>query len=324
MDSVVLASPENYKISYSLNPLTNKKSVVDPKKAMEQFQRLKVRIESHHIPVHVIDAKTVDPKYPDLVFVSNSALILRGSKVAILSRYANPERQGEEERVGAYLKHVLGYKVISLPDIKGLYFEGQGDTRWSSPPLVVRHSLMALPQGSYQPEAGWHLWMCYGGRTTKAGIEAVTKVIQAEATKLGTLMAEPYGNASPPLVARIMPPTIHTLHIVDKKTYHLDLCFMPLINGRVLFHDSSFSVASRKEIENHFGKDKIINVPMKYMNACNSVQLNEKTLLIPKLGDGCRQWMHEKTGMRIEEVNVGEFHLAGGSVSCMVLPLWSK
>lgn len=260
MDSVVLASPENYKISYSLNPLTNKKSVVDPKKAMEQFQRLKVRIESHHIPVHVIDAKTVDPKYPDLVFVSNSALILRGSKVAILSRYANPERQGEEERVGAYLKHVLGYKVISLPDIKGLYFEGQGDTRWSSPPLVVR----------------------------------------------------------------IMPPTIHTLHIVDKKTYHLDLCFMPLINGRVLFHDSSFSVASRKEIENHFGKDKIINVPMKYMYACNSVQLNEKTLLIPKLGDGCRQWMHEKTGMRIEEVNVGEFHLAGGSVSCMVLPLWSK
>ena len=287
MDSVVLASPENYKISYSLNPLTNKKSVVDPKKAMEQFQRLKARLENH-VPVHVIDAKTVDPegKYPDLVYVSNSALILPGTKTAILARYANPERQGEEERVGAYLKHVLGYKVISLPKTEGLYFEGQGDTRWA-----------------YQPETGWHLWMCYGaGRTTKAGIEAVTKAIQAEASKLGI--------------------TIHTLHIVDKKTYHLDLCFMPLQNGRVLLHTSSFSLASRKEIENHFGKDKIINVPMKYMYACNSVQLNEKTLLIPKLGDGCRQWMHEKTGMRIEEVNLEQFHLAGGSVSCMVLPLW--
>jgi len=287
MDSVVLASPENYKVSYSLNPLTNKKSIVDPKKAMEQFQRLKARLENH-VPVHIIDAKIADPegKYPDLVFVSNSALILRGipSKVAILARYANPERQGEEERVGAYLKYMLGYKIISLPKTEGLYFEGQGDTRYS------------------YNEGKHHLWMCYGaGRTTKAGIEAVTKAIQNE--QKNTL-------------------TIHTLHIIDKKTYHLDLCFMPLINGRVLLHTSSFSVASRKEIENHFGKDKIINVPMKYMYACNSVQLNEKTLLIPKLADGCRQWMHEKTGMRIEEVNVEQFHLAGGSVSCMVLPLW--
>lgn len=291
MDGVVLVSPENYKISYSLNPLTNKKSIVDPKKAMDQFQRLKTRLENNHIPVHVIETKLADPegKYPDLVFVSNSALILRGwpgnIQVAILARYANPERQGEEDRVGAYLKHILGYKVISLPIKEGLYFEGQGDTRWS------------------YKDGKWHLWMCYGvGRTTRSGIEAVTKAIH-----------DKHG----------MAPIIHVLHIVDKKTYHLDLCFMPLRNGRVLVNDSSFSVASRKEITNHFGKDAIIHVPIKYMYACNSVELNDNTLLIPKLGNGSRQWMYEKTGMRIEEVNVDQFHLAGGSVSCMVLPLWT-
>ena len=293
MDGVVLASPDNYKISYSINPLTNKKSIVDSKKAMEQFIRLKARFENNHITVHVIDAKVADPegKYPDLVFVSNSALILRGfPKVAILARYAHPERQGEQDRVGAYLKHVLGYKVIALSDIKGLYFEGQGDTRWST------------DKGGKH-----HLWMCYGaGRTTKAGIEAVRTIILAEASKLG-----------------IAPPTIHSLQIVEKKTYHLDLCFLPILNV-VLLHGTSFSPASRKEIANHFGKDLVVNVPLKYMYACNSVILNETTLLIPKLGDGCRQWMYEKTGMRIEEINVDQFHLAGGSVSCMVLPLWSK
>ena len=314
MDGVVLASPDNYKISYSINPLTNKKSIVDSKKAMEQFIRLKARFENHHIPVHVIDAKVADPegKYPDLVFVSNSALILRGfPKVAILARYAHPERQGEQDRVGAYLKHVLGYKVIALPDIKGLYFEGQGDTRWSYQPEAGRHSTAASPLRSYQPEAGrhdkgqQHLWMCYGaGRTTKAGIEAVRGIILAEASKLG-----------------IAPPTIHSLQIVEKKTYHLDLCFLPLLNV-VLLHGTSFSPASRKEIANHFGKDLVVNVPLKYIYACNSVILNKTTLLIPKLGDGCRQWMYEKTGMRIEEVNVDQYHLAGGSVSCMVLPLW--
>ena len=320
MDGVVLVSPENYKISYSLNSLTNTKSTVDPIKAIEQFQRLKARIESHHILVHVIDAKIADPegKYPDLVYVSNSALILRGSKVAILSRYANPERQGEEERVGAYLKNILGYKVISLPKTEGLYFEGQGDTRWTT------------------KDGKWHLWMCYGGRTTKSGIEAVTKAIHNEQENTVkdltqdsglelNLTALPQELKSRPLVLTLIPcgTIIHTLHLI-KKTYHLDLCFLPLQNGRVLFHDSSFSVASRKEIENHFGKDKIINVPMKYMYACNSLEVNEKTLLIPKLGDGCRQWMYEKTGMRVEEINLEQFHLAGGSVASIVLPLWSK
>lgn len=284
MDGVVLASPDNYQISYAINPLTNKKSVVDTKKAMEQFVRLKARFEAHTIPVHVIPSQA---QYPDFVFVSNSALILRGwpTKVAILSRYAHKERRGEEERVGAYLKHVLGYKVISLPDKDGLYFEGQGDSRYSN--------------------EGRHLWMCYGtnGRSTKAGIEAVRSAIMEEALSLNWI-----------------PPTIHSLQMVEKKTYHLDLCFLPLPNGKLMLHTTSFSPASNKEIINHFGKTNVIHVPLKYLYACNSVCLDEKTLLIPKLD--CRQWMHEKTGMRIEEVNVNEFHLAGGSVSCMVLPLW--
>ena len=290
MDGVVLASPENYKIHYSINPLTNKKSVIDPKKAMDQFQRVKDRLESQNIPVHIIDSKVADPegKYPDFVYASNSALILRGwpAKVAILARYAYPERRGEEERVGAYLKHVLGYKVISLPEKEGLYFEGQGDTRWSS--------------------EGQDLWMSYGtGRTTLAGIEAVREAIMKEAVALAWA-----------------PPKIHVLHIVEKLTYHLDLCFLPLPNGRLIFHGTSFSPGSKKEIENHFGKSNCISIPLKYLYACNSVWLDEKTLLIPKL-PGCRQFMYTATKMKIIEVNVDQFHLAGGSVSCMVLPLWS-
>ena len=67
----------------------------------------------------------------------------------------------------------------------------------------------------------------------------------------------------------------------------------------------------------------IINVPLKYLYACNSVWLDENTLLIPKLPD-CRQWMYAATKMKIIEVNLNEFHLAGGSASCMVLPLWSQ
>ena len=288
MESVVLASPEFYDVKYAINPLTSNKSVVDKNKAMEQFEKLKLHFTKHSIPVHILDARTADPqgKFPDLVFVSNSALVLRGwpTKVAILARYANPERRGEELLCGAFLK-TLGYKVISLPEQEGLHYEGQGDSRWS--------------------HEGKDLWLCYGtGRTTKSGIQAVKDIILKEAIE-----------------ANWIPPTIHTLHIVEKKTYHMDLCFLPLPNDRALCHESSFDAASRKEIRNYFGKDKTIHVPLKFLYACNSVWLDEKHLLIPRLPD-CRSWMYNGSKMKIEEVNVDQFHLAGGSASCMVLALW--
>lgn len=288
MEGVVLASPEFYDVKYAINPLTNNTSVVDKKKAMEQFEKLKTHFTKHNIPVHVMDAKVADPqgKFPDLVFVSNSALILRGwpTKVAILARYANPERRGEELACGAFLK-TLGYKVISLPEQEGLQYEGQGDSRWS--------------------HEGKDLWLCYGtGRTTKSGIQAVKEAILKEA-----------------ILANWIPPTVHTLHIVEKKTYHMDLCFLPLPNDRVLCHESSFDAASRKEIRNYFGRDKTIHVPLKFLYVCNSVWLDEKHLLIPRLPE-CRSWMYNASKMKIEEVNVDQFHLAGGSASCMVLALW--
>jgi len=285
MDGVVLASPEFYEIRYAINPLTNAKSIVNKERALAEFEKVKSKLEKHKIPVHILEA---DSKFPDLVFVSNSALILRGwpQKVAILARYAHPERRGEELILGEFLKNKLGYKVISLPEQEGLYYEGQGDSRWSND--------------------GKDLWLCYGtGRTTKAGIEAVKAAILKEA-----------------LESKWLPPTVHTLQMVEKKTYHLDLCFLPLPNGICLLHESSFSAASRKELRNHFGKDKTLHVPIKYMYACNSVWLDEKHLLIPRLPD-CRQWLYNGSKMKIEEVTVDQYHLAGGSVSCMVLALWS-
>ena len=61
MNGVVLAYPDHYRIDYAINPLTNKKSVVDTQKAMDQFKRLKARFESHAIPVHVVDTQIADP-----------------------------------------------------------------------------------------------------------------------------------------------------------------------------------------------------------------------------------------------------------------------
>lgn len=179
-----------------------------------------------------------------------------------------------------------GYTIIRLPEEEGLVFEGQGDCRWS--------------------HGGRHLWMGYGsGRTTLRGIEAVKKVLK----DLGLGIE------------------VHPLHIRDRRTYHLDLCLCPLPNGKVLWHASSFLPAGRATIERVFGSSALVNVPMKYIYGCNSVVLDSRTLLVPKLAaEGYRAWLLGATGLRILEVNVGEFQKAGGSISCMVLitrpPAW--
>ena len=289
MEGVILASPDFYNVKYAINPLTNIEAPMDREKAMKQFERLKNSFIKHNIKVHILDAKIADPhgQFPDLVFVSNSALILRGwpTKVAILSRYANPERRGEELKVGAYLRDILGYKVISLPEEENLYYEGQGDSRWS--------------------HDGKDLWLCYGtGRTTKSGIAAVREAILKEA-----------------LETNWMPPIIHSLHIVEPVTYHLDLCFLPLPNLKIILHEKSFSTESRKEIRDHFGKENVLDVPLNFIYACNSVWLNHKHLLVPKLADS-KKWAYTGSDMKTEGIDVDSFHLAGGSVSCMVLALW--
>lgn len=201
--------------------------------------------------------------------------------LAILSRFAVSDRRGEEEIVGTWLR-LAGYRVIRLPDEDGLYFEGLGDCRWS--------------------HGGRHLWIGFGaGRTTRRGAEAVRDLLK------------PLGIE------------VHPLHIQDRRTYHLDLCLCPLPGGgdRALWHAGSFLPAGRAELERVFGRrGALINVPGDLMFACNGVVLDERTLLVPKIVGG-RAWLraHIGGGCRIEEVNVGEFQLAGGAVSCMSLVL---
>jgi N-dimethylarginine dimethylaminohydrolase len=149
---------------------------------------------------------------------------------------------------------------------------------------------------------GQHLWLAYGqGRTSRAGAEEVRRLV------------------------RILTPdvSVHLLRIVSPRTYHLDLCFLPIGERRVLVQYGSFAAAGLSEIARVFGATGLIRVPPRYLFACNSVVVPAAGVLIaPKVGaEGYRTWLARKTGMRIVEVNVSEFQKAGGAVACMVLPV---
>jgi len=278
-NTFILGSPEFYNVEEAggLNELGKKK-------AEEQFLRLEQHIESHGITVEVVPG---DKEHYDSVYITNSALII--NDFAIMARYSKPSRRGEEKLLAPYLKNKLGLRLRYLPNEDGLYFEGQGDCKFS-------HN-------------NTHLWIGYGvGRTTLKGITAVEKILKEE---LGT-------NA----------PAIHPLRINDRVTFHLDLCLLPLPNGRVLYH-STLSKPAIRQLEYAFGEENLIKVPMKYFYACNSVVLDDKTLLTPRLGGDYRGWMYNainsKSGtskMKLDEVNVNQFHLGKGSVQCMILNMF--
>lgn len=149
---------------------------------------------------------------------------------------------------------------------------------------------------------GQHLWLAYGqGRTSRAGAEEVRRLV------------------------RILTPgvSVHLLRIVSLRTYHLDLCFLPVGERRVLVQYGSFATAGLSEIARVFGAAGVVRVPSRYLFACNSVVVpSAGMLIVPKVAtEGYRTWLARKTGLRIVEVNVSEFQKAGGAVACLVLPV---
>jgi N-dimethylarginine dimethylaminohydrolase len=270
MKTVLLVDPAAYRIEQALNQLTDPRSVVSVTNAAAQHQRLRARYEAAGWRVVVLPAVAA---YPDLVFASNTALVV--GNMVVLSRFAVPSRRGEEEVVAAWFREA-GFRIVRLPEEDGLYFEGLGDCRWS--------------------HGGRHLWVGYGaGRTTRRGAEAVRDILKP------------------------MDIEVHPLHIVNRRTYHLDLCLCPLPgSNRALWHAGSFMPAGRAELKRVF--DSLVDIPWRFLYACNGVVLNDTTLLVPKIADA-RSWLREHCGCRIEETNVSEFQLAGGAVSCLSLVL---
>jgi N-dimethylarginine dimethylaminohydrolase len=240
------------------------------------------RLKSH-IEAHGVTVKVVPGSPSEADSVYITDAAIIVNNFAIISRFHKESRRGEEKLLAEYLKEKTNLKIIYLPEEEGLYFEGGGDTRWS-------HN-------------GRHVWFGYGGgRSTLKGIEAVEKILKEE---LGSCV-----------------PIVHKLRIEDRKTFHLDLAFLPLPNGRALYYPT-LSHAAVQQIESVFGKKNVIKVPSKYFFACNSVWVDEKNIIVPKLPYvDYRQWMYKATQMKLDEVNVNQFHLGNGSIQCLTLRMW--
>ncbi|MDA8232581.1 MAG: arginine deiminase-related protein [Magnetospirillum sp.] len=131
---IVMASPEWYEVSYTINPWMRPDEWGRDRdgarqRAQAQWDALADRLRRAGMTVEVVPAA---PGLPDLVFPANSAVVL--DRRALLARFRRPERRGEEACFLRFFEDLRRRGLIDhvqrMPD--GIFQEGAGDCLWDS------------------------------------------------------------------------------------------------------------------------------------------------------------------------------------------------
>lgn len=114
---------------------------------------------------------------------------------------------------------------------------------------------------------------------------------------------------------------VTSLHLVDPRFYHLDICFAPLSGGELLYFPSAFDAPSRAKIEAAYSPEKRIAVTESEATqfACNLINVG-RHIILGATGTGVAAKLTER-GYAVHELNLSEFICGGGSAKSLTLRL---
>lgn len=142
-----------------------------------------------------------------------------------------------------------------------------------------------------QPEQSL-LWLGYDKRTDIAAQAALTTLLDME----------------------VIP-----LKLVNPYFYHLDTCFVPLSQGRVVYYPNAFDEISLNQIRTRIPPHKRLEVTAEDANqfACNAIILGDTFICnntTSTLKEQLKNW-----GFEVVTTPLSEFLLAGGAAKCLAL-----
>jgi N-dimethylarginine dimethylaminohydrolase len=145
-----------------------------------------------------------------------------------------------------------------------------------------------------------HLWLGHGFRSDSNSSNEIKNVLNDDGVK------------------------IHSLKLIRPEWYHLDTCFCPIGDGKLLLFDKAFDDESLNEIYSVYDDKDIVNVSENdALNfACNSICIgddNHSILIGHKFSDELKERVKKLGITKIIENDMSEFLLSGGSVRCSVL-----
>jgi lysine-ketoglutarate reductase/saccharopine dehydrogenase-like protein (TIGR00300 family) len=120
-------------------------------------------------------------------------------------------------------------------------------------------------------------------------------------------------------LAELLDVEIVPLRLVDERFYHLDTCFCPLPNGRVVYYPGAFDRESLEAIATRTTPEQRIEVDAAdaLAFACNALVVG-RTFVANAASPSLRAQLG-KWGYDVVTTPVGEFLLAGGGVKCLTL-----
>jgi N-dimethylarginine dimethylaminohydrolase len=169
-----------------------------------------------------------------------------------------------------------------------VWLEETGFIVWKSEglPLEGEGDVLFSPDGK-------RLWAAHGSRTSIQSHHRLANVWHIEVT---------------------------SLHLVDPRFYHLDLCFVPLSRGHVLYYPGAFDRRSLEKIERAYGPPNRITVTEEeaVQFCCNVINVGHEILM--HTGGGVANRIRA-AGYRVSEFPLGEFIKAGGAAKSLALRL---
>ncbi len=115
--------------------------------------------------------------------------------------------------------------------------------------------------------------------------------------------------------------SVTSLHLVDPRFYHLDLCFAPLAGGYVMYFPEAFDAASREAIESAYPAGRRIQVTELEAVAfsCNVINIGRSILMNTVTTDLAHRLA--ECGFSVTQIDLSEFLKGGGSAKSLVLRL---
>jgi N-dimethylarginine dimethylaminohydrolase len=114
---------------------------------------------------------------------------------------------------------------------------------------------------------------------------------------------------------------VESLHLVDPRFYHLDLCFAPLSGGYLMYFPGAFDATSLRLIEKAYPEDKRILVTELEATqfACNVINCGRDILM--GVVDSNLSTRLTARGFEVTQLELSEFQRGGGSAKALALRL---
>ena len=113
---------------------------------------------------------------------------------------------------------------------------------------------------------------------------------------------------------------VRPLRLINPNFYHLDTCFCPLSDGRLLYYPRAFDEHSIYLINTWYQEKAIVVEPEEANDfVCNAVEIN-KTIIVNRMSKRLKTIL-ENLGYKIVETPLTEFIKSGGSAKCLTLLL---